>query len=272
MVFEQLIKLLDKDEENKEIEIISTDNGQTEISLESKNLNKNIDKLKVFSENSPKETKLLDAPESVEISSMSHDDTATVADSNELTEGLVIETHNFENAKRRLKEFLEKKQEDFKIDTVKASGDFLFWKVGNHKVTGDEFNSRLVSIQQHLINLNTKIYESNKEFGEVYNAIEALDKDYIAVILTSINATEEVSKHTKEEIDTIKEVQKKILEKFQKLKQELKINIDEISNESQIRYKEVSSLSKELKKTQIISFVSIATTLILGILIVSKVL
>jgi gas vesicle protein len=140
---------------------------------------------------------------------------------------------------------------------------------GEHKVTGDEFNSRIIAINQHLTNLHTKTYENNKEFGEVYNALEALDKDYIAVILTSINAIEEVSKHMREEIDTIKEVQKKILENFQKFKQELKMDIAEISNESQMRHK---SLSKELKKTQIISFVSIATTLILGILIVSKVL
>ena len=144
--------------------------------------------------------------------------------------------------------------------------------MGEHKVTGDEFNSRIIAINRHLTNLHTKTYENNKEFGEVYNALEALDKDYIAVILTSINAIEEVSKHMREEIDTIKEVQKKTLENFQKFKQELKMDIDEISNESQMRHKEVSSLSKELKKTQIISFVSIAATLILGILIVSKVL
>mgnify|MGYP003538914325 CR=1 FL=1 len=194
-------------------------------------------------------------------------------DLNGLTGELVIKTHNFEDAKRRLKEVSEKKPEEFKIGLVKLKEKFWFLKeVGEHKVTGDEFNSRIKAINQHLINLHTKTYENNKEFGEVYNALEALDKDYIAVILTSINAIEEVSKHMREEIDTIKEVQKKTLENFQKFKQELKMDIDEISNESQMRHKEVSSLSKELKKTQIISFVSIAATLILGILIVSKVL
>ena len=194
-------------------------------------------------------------------------------DLNGLTGELVIKTHNFEDAKRRLKEVSEKKPEEFEIGLVKLKEKFWFLKeVGEHKVTGDEFNSRINAIQQHLINLHTKTYENNKEFGEVYNALEALDKDYIAVILTSINAIEEVSKHMREEIDTIKEVQKKTLENFQKFKQELKMDIDEISNESQMRHKEVSSLSKELKKTQIISFVSIAATLILGILIVSKVL
>ena len=194
-------------------------------------------------------------------------------DLNGLTGELVIKTHNFEDAKRRLKEVSEKKPEEFEIGLVKLKEKFWFLKeVGEHKVTGDEFNSRITAIQQHLINLHTKTYENNKEFGEVYNALEALDKDYIAVILTSINAIEEVSKHMREEIDTIKEVQKKTLENFQKFKQELKMDIDEISNESQMRHKEVSSLSKELKKTQIISFVSIAATLILGILIVSKVL
>ena len=189
-------------------------------------------------------------------------------DLNGLTGELVIKTHNFEDAKRRLKEVSEKKIEGFEINIVGTKDKFLFLE-GDHKVTGDEFNSRIRAINQHLTNLHTKTYENNKEFGEVYNALEALDKDYIAVILTSINAIEEVSKHMREEIDTIKEVQKKILENFQKFKQELKMDIAEISNESQMRHK---SLSKELKKTQIISFVSIATTLILGILIVSKVL
>ena len=192
-------------------------------------------------------------------------------DLNGLTGELVIKTHNFEDAKRRLKEVSEKKIEGFEINIVGTKDKFLFLE-GDHKVTGEEFNNRIKAINQHLTNLHTKTYENNKEFGEVYNALEALDKDYIAVILTSINAIEEVSKHMREEIDTIKEVQKKTLENLQKFKQELKMDIDEISNESQMRHKEVSSLSKELKKTQIISFVSIAATLILGILIVSKVL
>ena len=225
MAFEQSVKI-NQDEKNEEIEIMTRDNEQAEIS--------------------PIDPK----------------------DLNGLTGELVIKTHNFEDAKRRLKEVSEKKIEGFKINIVGTKDKFLFLE-GEHKVTGDEFNSRINAIKQHLINLHTKTYENNKEFGEVYNALEALDKDYIAVILTSINAIEEVSKHMREEIDTIKEVQKKILENFQKFKQELKMDIAEISNESQMRHK---SLSKELKKTQIISFVSIAATLILGILIVSKVL
>ena len=225
MAFEQSVKI-NQDEKNEEIEIMTRDNEQAEIS--------------------PIDPK----------------------DLNGLTGELVIKTHNFEDAKRRLKEVSEKKIEGFEINIVGTKDKFLFLE-GEHKVTGDEFNSRINAIQQHLINLHTKTYENNKEFGEVYNALEALDKDYIAVILTSINAIEEVSKHMREEIDTIKEVQKKILENFQKFKQELKMDIAEISNESQMRHK---SLSKELKKTQIISFVSIAATLILGILIVSKVL
>ena len=228
MAFEQSVKI-NQDEKNEEIEIMTRDNEQAEIS--------------------PIDPK----------------------DLNGLTGELVIKTHNFEDAKRRLKEVSEKKPEEFEIELVKLKEKFLFLE-GDHKVTGKEFNDRIIDINQHLTNLHTKTYENNKEFGEVYNALEALDKDYIAVILTSINAIEEVSKHMREEIDTIKEVQKKILENFQKFKQELKMDIAEISNESQMRHKEVSSLSKELKKTQIISFVSIAATLILGILIVSKVL
>ena len=108
-------------------------------------------------------------------------------DLNGLTGELVIKTHNFEDAKRRLKEVSEKKIEGFEINIVGTKDKFLFLE-GEHKVTGDEFNSRIKAINQHLTNLHTKTYENNKEFGEVYNALEALDKDYIAVILTSINA------------------------------------------------------------------------------------
>ena len=76
-------------------------------------------------------------------------------DLNGLTGELVIKTHNFEDAKRRLKEVSEKKPEEFEIGLVKFKERFLFLKeVGEHKVTGYEFNSRITAIQQHLINLD----------------------------------------------------------------------------------------------------------------------
>lgn len=101
---------------------------------------------------------------------------------------LVIQTHSFELAKRGLKEFSQKAAEEIKIDSVDICGGFL--GLGDHKVTGYEFNKRLGVIQQHLIDLNATNNRTIKEFGQVYSALEALDKDYIQAILVSIKATE----------------------------------------------------------------------------------
>lgn len=135
---------------------------------------------------------------------------------------LVIQTHSFELAKRGLKEFSQKAAEEIKIDSVDICGGFL--GLGDHKVTGYEFNKRLGVIQQHLIDLNTTNNRTIKEFGQVYSALEALDKDYIQAILVSIKATEKTSeriKATQDQIKVIVEDQKKTLEVLKKFKKKL---------------------------------------------------
>jgi hypothetical protein len=98
---------------------------------------------------------------------------------------IAIKTHNFETAKKRLKEFGEKKCEELEIAEVKTKGGFL--NLGNHKVTGEELNSRLCVVQDHIIDLNSAVNKTVKEFKQVYNAFESLDKDYIQAILILLN-------------------------------------------------------------------------------------
>ena len=64
---------------------------------------------------------------------------------------LAIKKHDFELAKRRLKEFSEKKEAELSIERVQTDGGFLW--LGDHKGTGTELNSRLETIQNHLIQL-----------------------------------------------------------------------------------------------------------------------
>ncbi|MCT6922159.1 MAG: hypothetical protein M3Z34_08805 [Staphylococcus epidermidis] len=104
---------------------------------------------------------------------------------------IIIEKQNFERAINRLKDFSEKKEAELIIDRVKTDGGFLW--LGNHKVTGEELNSRLEIIQKHLIDINTTNNQTIKEFREVYNALEALDKDYIDRIVASVMAIEKTS-------------------------------------------------------------------------------
>ncbi|MSS44422.1 hypothetical protein FYJ27_12135 [Anaerosalibacter bizertensis] len=165
---------------------------------------------------------------------------------------LVIETHDFEVAKKGLEEFSKKKAEELELDTVRTDGGFL--GLGDHKVTGYELNCRLSAIQQHLIDLNNTNNKTIKEFGQVYNALEALDKDYIQAILISIKATEETSKRieaTQEQIKKIVDDQKKTLEVLKKFKQRLDNyvhlgDIDEMWNDCQKWYKDITTLSNSI--------------------------
>ena len=172
---------------------------------------------------------------------------------------IVIKTHDFELAKRGLQDFSQKKAKELEIDTVSTSGGFL--GLGNHKVTGIEFNNRLSSIQQHLIDLNTTNNRTIKEFGQVYSALEALDKDYIQAILISIKATEKTSERiqaTQEQIKKIVDDQKKTLEVLKRFKQKLDSyahleDIDKIWCDSRKLYDELTTLSNSIRSVTTIT-------------------
>ncbi|MEK3984250.1 hypothetical protein MHB77_12710 [Paenibacillus sp. FSL K6-3166] len=178
---------------------------------------------------------------------------------------LVIKTHDFELAKRGLKQFSQKKAEELKIDTVRTDGGFLGF--GDHKVTGFELNSRLSTIQQHLIHLNTTNNRSIKEFGQVYSALEALDKDYIQAILISIKATEKTSERiqiTQDQIKKIVDDQKRTLEVLKKFKQKLDgydhlEDVDIIWNNLHKLHDEITVLSNSISSAAAISKVNAQT-------------
>ena len=172
---------------------------------------------------------------------------------------LVIKTHDFELAKKGLKEFSQKKSDELNIDTVRTDG--WFFGLGDHKVTGAELIERLSTIQQNLIDLNTTNNKTIKEFGQVYSALEALDRDYIQAILTSIKATEKTSERIQATQDQIKKIvndQKKTLEVLKKFKQKLDgyahlEDIDKIWIDCQKWYNETVTLSNSIDSAMVIS-------------------
>lgn len=122
---------------------------------------------------------------------------------------IVIKRHSFDLAQKRLKEFSEKTEAQLEIDRVRTSGGFL--GLGDHKVTGDELNKRLKTIQSHFITVNETNNNVIKEFREVYNALDALDKEYIASILANVKAIEKTS-------NDVRSQQKKLEEHHEELK------------------------------------------------------
>lgn len=174
---------------------------------------------------------------------------------------LVIQYHDFENAKKEIKKFSEQTTTDLdlkRVDDSKGVGEFLGdWFFGrgigkDHLVKGEELNDLTSQIQTHLHSINNTQIKLIKEFGQVYSALEALDKDYIQAILVSIKATEETSEgiqKTQEQIKKIVENQRKTLEELKKFKQKLDGyahlgDIDKIWSDCQKWYKEINALSK----------------------------
>ena len=176
---------------------------------------------------------------------------------------LVIQYHDFENAKKEIKKFSEQTTTDLdlkRVDDSKGVGEFLgdlFFGRGigtDHLVKGEELNDLTSQIQKHLHSINNTQIKLIKEFGQVYSALEALDKDYIQAILISIKATEETSEgiqKTQEQIKKIVENQRKTLEELKKFKQKLDGyahlgDIDKIWGDCQKWHQDMASLTKEI--------------------------
>lgn len=153
------------------------------------------------------------------------------------TNVIEIKRHNFDSAINRIKEFSEKTEAELEIDKVRTSGGLF--DLFDHQVTGYELNNRLETIQNHFIAVNTTNNKVIKEFREVYNALDSLDKDYIASIVANVKAIEKTS-------NDVRKQQKALREHNQKLeKQQSKLDIQQAEIENTVEY--ISKIVKTLK-------------------------
>ena len=133
-----------------------------------------------------------------------------------------ISPYDFNEAKEHLKEFAEQSRDELYFDTVKTHDDFFGFEFTEHTVTGKEFNTLVEQTQNYI----SKFYDNQQtlieEFGQVYKALEALDKDYIQAILSSVAAIEHNNKKILKEqarIDKTIEKQKLTLEALKQFKE-----------------------------------------------------
>ena len=128
---------------------------------------------------------------------------------------IAIKRHSFDLAKNRLKEFSEKTEAELEIDKVRTDGGFF--GLCDHKVTGYELNGRLETIQEHFIAVNTTNNTVIKEFREVYNALDVLDKDYITSIVANVKAIEKTSNDVRVQQGILKQHNEKLANQQSKL-------------------------------------------------------
>ena len=126
-----------------------------------------------------------------------------------------INKREFDLAKKRLKEFSEKTEDELKISKVRTDGGFL--GLGDHKVTGYELNDRLETIQKNFMSGNTTKNKVIREFREVYNALETLDKYYIASIVANLEAIRKTSNDVRKQQDTLRKHNEELEEQQNRL-------------------------------------------------------
>lgn len=140
-----------------------------------------------------------------------------------------IKKHNFEIAKKRIGNFkLSNNGNSF--ERVKEKS---FWGCFNHDVTGLEMNQHIDKVQSAFIGINKYIYDIVKEFKEIYNALDALDKEYINGIIKSL---EKAQKAINENNDTVKNLEEtvnyllEIEENIDVFKQDITTQTNRIAN------------------------------------------
>ena len=147
-----------------------------------------------------------------------------------------ISKHDFDEAKEHLKEFAEQSRDDLYFDTVR---------------THEEFNTLVEQTQNYI----SKFYDNQQklieEFGQVYKALEALDKGHIQAIICNVAAIELNNKKILKEqarIDKTIEKQTSTLLALKQFKEKLNENNHKESIEEHKRI--LSSLDERIDKLE----------------------
>ncbi|QLB49701.1 hypothetical protein [Streptococcus sanguinis] len=171
--------------------------------------------------------------------------------------GLQITNHDFEVAKEQLKKFAEQDTENLKFEKVRTHEKIFDLEFSEHGVTGTEFNKLIEQIQNYFANFYDRQYDLIKEFGQVYQALEILDKDYIQAILSTVKAIEKTNQKIQIEqkrLDNSIKRQESTLQVLKKFKDDIndfnsKININESIN----LIKQVETQVSQLEKSVILN-------------------
>ncbi|EGD32694.1 hypothetical protein [Streptococcus sanguinis] len=171
--------------------------------------------------------------------------------------GLQITNHDFEVAKEQLKKFAEQDTENLKFEKVRTHEKIFDLEFSEHGVTGTEFNKLIEQIQNYFANFYDRQQDLIKEFGQVYQALEILDKDYIQAILSTVKAIEKTNQNIQIEqkrLDNSIKRQESTLQVLKKFKDDIndfnsKIN----TNESINLIKQVETQAKQLEKSVILN-------------------
>ena len=172
-----------------------------------------------------------------------------------LMKELVVKKANFEKSIKAMKKLSNQNKELPELKRFEEKS-WIFKK----KVTGEEMNVFAGQVQENLINLNQKTNVFYKQFVEVYDAFESLDKEYIAGIVgafeQAIEATkkaEDAQKDINATVDLLKITVERIKEFNSKVSSELSIIDSDNWKENALKHQkeldEIDAKADEIIKT-----------------------
>ena len=123
---------------------------------------------------------------------------------------IVIEKTNFDQQKEKIKDCAEQKSLSPEFERYQTNDGLFGWF--DHNITGREMNEFVEILQKYISGNNEYIKKIIKEFGQVYETFDVLDKEYIHGILTNIKATEKAGKDNTETIRALQSAVKKLKE------------------------------------------------------------
>lgn len=166
---------------------------------------------------------------------------------------LQISNHDFNAAKEQLKQFAEQDVKELKFDKVRTHEDIFGIEWAEHGVTGKELNSLIEKLQKYFSNVYDRDQNLIKEFGEVYKALEALDKDYIQAILTSVSAIKKTNEKIlieQERIDKSIDKQTVTLVALKQFKEKVSAQLSEIDSSKLVTLiEQLESRVEEIEKS-----------------------
>lgn len=166
---------------------------------------------------------------------------------------LQISNHDFNAAKEQLKQFAEQDVKELKFDKVRTHEDIFGLEWAEHGVTGKELNSLIEKLQKYFSNVYDRDQNLIKEFGEVYKALEALDKDYIQAILTSVSAIKKTNEKIlieQERIDKSIDKQTATLVALKQFKEKVSAQLSEIDSSKLVTLiEQLESRVEEIEKS-----------------------
>lgn len=116
---------------------------------------------------------------------------------------LTIQKSKFDDEKNKIKAFAQNLPSEIALPSVDTDG--ALWGLFDHRVTGLELNRLSRQIQNNLIATNQTVSTIIKEFTQIYNTFEVLDKSYIQGIVGSVEEANKASIQALEASDQAKE-------------------------------------------------------------------